>query len=125
VYFITGIALGALAAQAQSPSARVGWRLTAWLVSAIAFGSHVWYERLSLSSTSARAALRAALAAGLGAFGLAAAAAIHAQGTTHHFPATALAIWPIITMLPAFAAALAFAEFLSFVRARRQSTRTS
>jgi hypothetical protein len=69
-----------------------------------------------LRSSIRTTALHAALAVGLGAFGLAVAATFHAQRTHHHFPAVALVIWPVATALPAFVVALAAAAVLSRVR---------
>jgi uncharacterized membrane protein YgdD (TMEM256/DUF423 family) len=66
-----------------------------------------------LRSSLRTTALHAALAVGLGAFGLAVAATLHAQRTNHHFPAIALVIWPVATALPAFVVALAAAAVLS------------
>jgi hypothetical protein len=115
-YAAAGIVFGALAGQASSHELVVAWRLTAWSVSAIAFAAHITYERISLSSSSATAALRTALAAGLGAFGLALAAKIQAQTTSHHFPFSAIVIWPLVTTPAAFVAAFIFAGFLARAR---------
>ncbi|MDQ6886557.1 MAG: hypothetical protein M3068_04595 [Gemmatimonadota bacterium] len=56
------------------------------------------------------------MAVGLGALGLAVAARVHAQATHQHFPAFALAAWPVVTMLPAFVVALAAAAVLTRAR---------
>src|SRR5262245_49284036 len=60
------------------------WRLSAWAVSAVAYAIHVGYERLRLRNSSVTAALHVALAAALGAFGLAVGAIAHSLsvGTT-------------------------------------------
>lgn len=87
------------------------------MISAAAFAAHIVYEQVRLRSSSRTTALHASLAAGLGAFGLAVAARLHAQATQHHFPAIAIAIWPVMTALPAFVVALAAAAVLT--RARR------
>ena len=54
-------------------------------------------------------ALRAALAAACGAFGLAMGAVIHAATASgpQRFPAIMLVIWPLMTAVPAFVVALA------------------
>ena len=73
VYLAAGIGFGALSGRAATPQWRVAWRLAAWLVSAAAFAAHIVRE-LRLSRSPRTAAWRAALAAALGAFGLAVAA---------------------------------------------------
>jgi len=95
------------------------WRLAAWLVSAAAYAIHIAYE--SSRAGPGRAALRVALAVALGAFGLALSATIHSflvasSGQHRRLVTLALAIWPIITGVPAFVVALA----ASFVLARLQ-----
>jgi hypothetical protein len=117
LYLAAGLVFGALAGSAGSNQVRVAWRLAAWLISAAAFAAHIVYEQVRLRSSPRTTALHAALAAGLGAFGLAVAAKLHAQATQHHFPAIAILIWPVMTALPAFVVALAAAAVLT--RARR------
>jgi len=117
LYLAAGLVFGALAGSAGSDQVRVAWRLAAWVISAAAFAAHIVYEQVRLRSSSRTTALHASLAAGLGAFGLAVAARLHAQATQHHFPAIAIAIWPVMTALPAFVVALAAAAVLT--RARR------
>ncbi|HCU10591.1 MAG TPA: hypothetical protein DGB72_00525 [Gemmatimonadetes bacterium] len=117
LYLAAGLVFGALAGSAGSDQVRVAWRLAAWVISAAAFAAHIVYEQVRLRSSSRTTALHASLAAGLGAFGLAVAARLHAQATQHHFPAVAIAIWPVMTALPAFVVALAAAAVLT--RARR------
>jgi hypothetical protein len=120
VYLAAGLVFGALAGQAASTQTRVAWRWAAWLVSAIVFGAHILYERISLRSPSRVAALHVASAAALGAFGLAAAANIHALNTPTHRPAplllASLAIWPLITAIPAFIVAWVAAVLLARMR---------
>ena len=83
------------------------WRLAAWVVSAIGYAAHIAYERFRLKNSPGPAALHVAFAVGLGAFGLAVGANIHslsAGSTNHHrqLLLLSLAIWPVITALPAF-----------------------
>jgi hypothetical protein len=87
------------------------WRLAAWLVSAIGYAGHIAYERFRLRNSPGSAALHVACAVALGAFGLAAGANIHSlsiESTTQHrrLLLLALAIWPVMTALPAFLVAL-------------------
>jgi hypothetical protein len=67
------------------------------------------------------------MSVGLGAFGLAAAANIHAliAGTgNQRLLALALVIWPIITGVPAFIVALAAAAGLARIRPNNKSSST-
>jgi hypothetical protein len=105
------------------------WRLAAWLTSAVAFAIHVGLEHFCLRNSPRTTALHASLSVALGAFGLAAAANIHAlkTGTGNHGRlAMALVIWPIITGVPAFMAALIAAALLARMRpnVRTQGVRT-
>jgi hypothetical protein len=86
------------------------WRLAAWAVSAVGFAAHIAYERFRLRDPPGLAALHVALAAALGAFGLAVGANIHSLsvGSDRHrqLLLLSLAIWPVITAVPAFLVAL-------------------
>lgn len=120
VYLTAGLVFGALAGQATSIQSRVAWRWVAWVVSSIVFGGHILYEHVVLRSRSRVAALHVSSAAALGAFGLAAAANIHGLSSAAHRPppilVLSLAIWPILTMLPAFLVAWVAATLLARVR---------
>ena len=123
VYSIAGIVSGALAGQAASHQAVIAWRWAAWLVSAIAFGAHIVYEQVRLRTSPKITALHVSSAAGLGAFGLAIAANVHAQivSPQQHslILVLSLAIWPAMTALPAFVVALVSA--ILFARVRRNT----
>jgi disulfide bond formation protein DsbB len=120
-YFIVGVLFGALAGQAESNQGRVAWRWAAWALSAAVFGAHIVYEQVRVRSSPGVTALHVSSAAALGAFGLAIAANVHAQtaGAREHSLALALslAIWPVMTALPAFVVALVAAVL--FDRTRR------
>lgn len=68
------------------------------------------FEQVRLRGSSRITALHVSSAAGLGAFGLAVAANVHAQSVSPHrhslLLALSLAIWPVMTTVPAFLAAL-------------------
>ncbi|HVH68609.1 MAG TPA: hypothetical protein VM716_12145 [Gemmatimonadales bacterium] len=119
VYLVAGVTSAALAKAAASEQMRVAWRLAAWVISAAAFGGHIWYEHVRLRSSRAITAFHAALAAALGAFGLAVAATVHAQVVGSMRPAYALALvlWPVLTGVPAFIVALAVAAVAAARRA--------
>jgi hypothetical protein len=120
-YLTAGLLFGTLAGQAASTQVRVAWRWAAWVVSAIAFGAHIVYEQVRLRSSPRITALHVSAAAGLGAFGLAVAANVHAQTISPHQHSLilllSLAIWPVMTALPAFVVALVAA--ILFARAWR------
>ena len=121
MYLVVGIVFGELAGRAASAQTRVAWRWAAWLVSGALFGAHVVYEQVRLRTSPRISALHVSAAAALGAFGLAAAANVHAyvaSANEHAFMlALSLAIWPLMTALPAFVVALVAA--LLFARMRR------
>jgi hypothetical protein len=110
-YFVAGLAFAALAGSASSARGRVGWRLVAWAISAVAFAAHVAYERLRLRKWPVTTALHASLAVALGAFALAAAAnvraAVSASADGRSRLYIALVAWPLLTAIPAFFVALA------------------
>jgi hypothetical protein len=121
-YCAVGVLFGILAGQAASAEKLIGWRRAAWVVSAIAFGLHLLYDRVRLRGSPRLTALRVSSAAALGAFGLAVAANVHAQSVApDQRPPNlllSLALWPAITGVPAFVVALVSAMLLD--RARRQ-----
>jgi hypothetical protein len=83
------------------------WRLVAWATSAVVFLAHIVYERRRLRGAPATAALHAALAVALGAFGLALAATLRAAAMGNYRGAYALALvaWPAMTGIVSFVAA--------------------
>ncbi|HEY8833266.1 MAG TPA: hypothetical protein VIM21_12255 [Gemmatimonadaceae bacterium] len=117
LYLVAGLVSAALARSAGSTQIREVWRLAAWVVSAVAFAAHIYYEHVRLRSFPRTTAWHTALAVGLAGFGLAVSAALHGHATNHPFPLFALAIWPVMTALPAFVVALLVAVVLS--RGRR------
>ncbi len=115
-YAAIGIVFARLAVDANH--VRV-WRLAAWLVSAVVAAAHIWYEQYRLGSAPRPTALHAAAAVALGAFGLALAANVHWLFAGTHGqrpPLLALPVWPVVTAVPAFLAALAIAAVLARFR---------
>lgn len=95
------------------------WRLAAWLACAVAFAIHIGLEHFRFRNSPRTTALHVSVSVALGAFGLAAAANIHAvtSGTgNRRLLAFALVIWPIITAVPAFLTALVVAAGLARMR---------
>lgn len=117
VYAAVGLVTAELARHASSPDAVAAWRWTAWIVSAVAFGGHIVYEQVWMHGATKITAWRVALAVGLGAFGLAASANVHAlytpAGRSPLLLALSLVIWPIMTALPAFVVAYVAATLLA------------
>lgn len=114
VYALVGIVFAVPAAHVRA------WRLAAWVLSIMACSAHIVWERFRLRNSPRSASLHVALAAALGAFGLAVGANVHAlsKGSTNHHRhllLLALAVWPVITALPAFF--VAFAANIALVRA--------
>ena len=121
VYALVGIAFAVPATHVQA------WRLAAWVVSAIAYAAHIAYEHFRLRNSSLSAALHVALAVALGAFGLAVGANIHSLSTGstdqhRQLLLLSLAIWPLITALPAFLVALGISAVLARAFSIAQAT---
>lgn len=113
-YALIGIIFALPSAHAKT------WRLAAWVASAILYAAHICYERFRLGNSHPRVALHVALAAAAGAFGLAVNANIHALhiGTSadHRLLLMlSLALWPLITGVPALCVALATSWILTRV----------
>jgi hypothetical protein len=109
LYAVVGVATAALAKPA-SPEMRSIWRGTAWLLSLAAFAGHVAYEQLRLRTGVRTTALHAAIAVALGAFLLALAGPVRSHWGMADFwrsSVLSLALWPLLTGIPAFLAALA------------------
>ena len=85
------------------------WRLAAWAASGIVFGAHIVFEHLRHRRSVAVVAWHAAAAVAIGAIALAVAGMIHTLSSGAGVrPAwlLALVIWPAVTAVPAFLAAL-------------------
>jgi len=118
-WLVTAVLLGGLYCAVgvifQGP---VAWRLGAWVICGAAYVVHLTHEHFRLRNSPPTAALHSATAAGLGAFGLAVAAALHRafsapSGADFRLYALALVAWPLITSLPAFIVALVVSHLLS------------
>ena len=122
VYFIVNIAFAELAGRAASSTMHVVLNRLGFVVSLVAFAAHISYDHLRLGNPPRTTASHVALAAGLGAFGLALAANVHGLwvgSNRQRSLAVALVVWPVITALPAFVAAFAAAVGLAFTRRGR------
>jgi hypothetical protein len=108
-YGVVGVALTEMSKRFATDQFRA-WRLAAWIVSAVIFAGHFFYEQFRVEQRSLSVALHTALAVALGAFLLALAAIIHATMVVSHAPywlfAIALVAWPLLTGIPAFVVAL-------------------
>ena len=105
-YLLIGITFASLGGRAP--------RLAAWVLSAVVFAVHVWFEHRRRRPPGTTA-FHASLAVALGAFALALAALAHAPARLgSHL--LALVLWPLITGVPAFLAALVAAAVLARVR---------
>jgi len=114
-YVVIGILFGWLAQSADADHVRL-WRLAAWLASAAVAAAQIGYEHYRLGASPRGTALHAAGAVALGAFGLALAANVHWLVAGTHGqrpPLLALPVWPVVTAVPAFLAALAVAAVLA------------
>lgn len=93
---------------AQGPATRA-WRLAAWLVCALVFVLHLRFEHSRFRDLPSRAALHASAAVAMGAFLLAVWINLHrywSGGVPDPRTLLALLVFPLVTGLPAFVAAL-------------------
>ncbi len=120
VYLVVGVVFGALAGAAGPTRMRVGWRLAAWVTSAIAYAAHIGFEHFRVRTSPPGTAIRVAVGAALGAFGLAVAANVHslgiASGRQRGLLRASLVLWPVLTAIPAFLVALAVAAALGWMQ---------
>lgn len=109
IYLAIGLVFAALAGHAAAPG-RQAWRVGAYIISAIGFGTHIQFERVSAGRSIFGAALHAAFAVAVGAFGLAVMANIHAYNAgvlRSRLLRASIILWPLITAIPAFLVGLA------------------
>lgn len=129
VYAVVGLVFGELAGTSASATTRFAWRWAAWIVSAVTFGAHLGYEHLVRQRAPRRVAWYVALAAALGAFGLAAGANVHnwQSPTRAHSQmlVVSLLIWPVITLVPAFIVAFLGSLMLERIIGRHNPRKSS
>ena len=121
VYFLIGYG-SALLDPVVPDRLRFPWRLTAWVLSAITFAAHIAHEHFRLKTPTVKTASRVAAAVAVGALLLAVGATAHAFLVQPGAPIwqyfLALALWPLITALPAFVVALIAAAVLARIPTR-------
>ena len=116
VYLVVGVAFPN---PPVADNTQFAWRLAAWLTCGVAFATHIALEHFRLRNSTRQTALHVAAGVALGAFGLAAAANIHAMtaGTgSRRLLVLALVIWPIMTGVAAFVVAWLVATVLALAR---------
>lgn len=119
VYCAVGIAFSALAGMAASSQMRSFWRVSAFVVSAVAFAGHLIHELVRLRSPVRPAAWHASVAVAVGGFALALAANLHDLVSASGYRPRmliALVAWPLLTAVPAFVVALVVAAALGAKR---------
>lgn len=121
VYFLIGRVFAV-------PSSHVRvWRLAAWIISAVAYSAHIWYEHSRLRSSPRFTALHVAVGVAIGGLTLALAGMIRSLSTGSGIRPSwllALIIWPAATALPAFVVALVAAAALTRLRPQPRENAT-
>jgi hypothetical protein len=114
LYVSIGVSTATISGRATDAQARTAWRLAAWLLSLAAFAAQIAYELRALRRPPRSAAADSAFAAALGAFGLAVVAAARAiqHGVFGARYLAALALWPLVILVPALIVGLALAALL-------------
>lgn len=119
-YLVIGVVFAALPATTHQTV--VLWRLAAWAVSGVVYATQIGHLRVRMGRSVLFTAGQAALAAAIGAFGLAVvgpARAVLVEGRGGSLWLLALVLWPLITAVPAFVVALGVAAALSRWAPRR------
>ena len=114
VYVVVGLVASALARSASSVHVGTVWWLAAWSISAVAFATHIGYER-RFRQTAPSTALRVSAGVALATFVLATTAVIR-QLTGSPFRGRmllAFAVWPLLTGVVSFLVALAVVAVLT------------
>jgi hypothetical protein len=119
-YAIVGVVFGAFGSSHVSTRS---WRLAAWAISGVMYAGHICNERFRLGASPHATALHAAVAAAIGGFGLAVAATVHSLLSASadrrlRLFTLALAVWPIVTGVPAYLVALAASAVLPPMKRR-------
>ena len=125
-YLLTGIVFAAFSDGARTNAMHLLWRRLAWLVSGVGFAVHILYGHFCLRNLPRATAMHASIAAALGAGGLAVAANLHEWTTATSYRASialSLVAWPLLTIIPAFVAALLAAALLNQWRSRSEPDR--
>jgi len=116
---LIGVMYAAIGIVFAFPASNVrAWRLAAWVVSGLVYAFHIAYELYRLNNSVRATAMHAALAAAIGAFGLAVGANIHELWTAPTYRralALAFVAWPVLVFVPAFAGALVIAYAISLI----------
>jgi len=114
-YGLVGIVAARLAGAASAQQVRAAWRVTGWLLALAVFCAHLVFEHRRVGAPLRTMAARVAAAVALGALALAVLGPTRARwGTSDSGRAFALSVvlWPIITGVPAFLAAIAMGWIL-------------
>ena len=107
---------------ASAPAAVRFWRLAAWVVSALVFGAHLVYELRRPTTNPLQTASHVSIGVALGAFVLAVWILAHAHMSSRPqspLAPLALVLFPLVTGLPAFAAAFVTAGLAGKMRRSR------
>jgi len=115
IYPIVGVTF-AIPANSAVGEVRFGWRLAAWLVSALTFAVHIAYEHFRERNPPLRAALHVAGAVAIGAFLLAVWVNVHSH--QKGYAPLALILFPAVTAVPAFVIAWPAALILRVLKRR-------
>lgn len=109
-YVLIGIVTPFLVGDGTSPARATSWRLVAWVLSLAVFAAHITAARLRDQRSTLETAVQVALAVAFGALLLAAAGPVRTywgKPNSSRVIVLSLVLWPLMTGVPAFAAAFA------------------
>jgi hypothetical protein len=108
-YVVVGLVTAELAGSASTVQMRNGWRMAAWLLSAVIFVGNLIYDHVRLRSGARDSAVHVATAVALATFVLAAVGPVRSHWGTPGIGRVALLslpLWPVLAGAPAFLIAL-------------------
>lgn len=121
MYLLIAIASALISNPIESALLQAAARLAALGLSIATLAVHIRFEMIRLERSPRAAALTASIAVALGTFSLAVYAnllASRATSSTNHSMLLALLIWPVVTGILSFVAALVVAAMMNRFRAR-------
>ena len=118
IAILVGVVYSAIGILFAVPNTHMqAWRFAAWIMSAIVYATHIWYEYFRLRNSGKSTALHVATAVGIGGLGVAMGALVHSLLAPPNYSrwrfGLALILWPVLTGLPAFVVALVISVLLN------------
>ena len=115
LYGVVGVIFARLSGAATSNQMGFFWRWSAFVISGLVFAAHIAHEHFRRRNSARTTAWHTSVAAAIGGFVLALVANVHEWGLASPYRprmVISLVVWPLLTGVPAFIAALVVAAGL-------------